>query len=78
MQSPNKNMRIKKGPKVQDIGSITDLTYNEEAGARKSLRVGPALAPIGDGAGGLTTDASSIRPLKLHFGIAISPYYKII
>jgi hypothetical protein len=71
MQFPNKNIRVKKGSKVQDTGSITDLTYNEQAGARKSVRVGPALAPINDGTGGLTTDASSIRSLKLGSNLAI-------
>lgn len=71
MQPANKNMRVKKGPKVQDIGSITDLTYNEQAGARKSVRVGPAFAPIRDSAGNLTTDASTICPLKLGSNLAI-------
>jgi hypothetical protein len=51
------------GDQTRDPSSIELLTYNEPSGARKSLTVGPHLCPIGDGAGGYTTDASTKKIL---------------
>lgn len=51
------------GDQSRDPAIVELLTYNERAGARKSINVGPSLLPLGDGAGGYTTDASTKRVL---------------
>lgn len=51
------------GDQVRDPSSVDLLTYNEKAGARKSLTVGPALIPLGDGAGSFTTNATTRKAL---------------
>jgi hypothetical protein len=65
MQKSNKVIRNKPNQFVEDVGSIEDSSYNETAGARKVVDVGPYLLPLDDGAGGKTTDASAIRALQL-------------
>lgn len=52
-----------KGDQTRDPSNIELLTYNEKAGSRKSSEVGRALIPMGDGAAGFTTDASTKRVL---------------
>jgi hypothetical protein len=47
------------GDKSRDLAIIELLSYNEKSGARKSIEVGRALLPLGDGAGGYTTNAST-------------------
>jgi hypothetical protein len=51
------------GDQARDPSIIELLTYNERSGARKSTEVGRALLPLGNGAGGFTTDASTKRVL---------------
>ncbi len=46
-----------------DPSSIELLTYNPRSGARKSVEVGRALLPLGDGAGGYTTNAATPKIL---------------
>lgn len=49
--------------KVQDPSAISNLTYNEAAGAQKNMEVGRHLLPLTDGAGAFTTDATTARLL---------------
>jgi hypothetical protein len=51
------------GDQSRDPSIVELLTYNEKAGARKSVEVGRALIPLGNGASGFTTDASTKRIL---------------
>lgn len=51
------------GDQTRDPSIIELLTYNEKSGARKSIEVGRSLIPLGDGAGGFTTNASTPRIL---------------
>jgi hypothetical protein len=51
------------GDQQRDPSLIDLLEYNEPTGAKKSLSIGPHLCPLGDGAGGFTTDASTARAL---------------
>lgn len=51
------------GDQQRDPSSIDNLTYNERAGARKSMDVGRALLPIPIPAGAFSTDASTKRIL---------------
>ena len=52
------------GDQQRDPASVEIMQYNERAGARKSIEVGRALLPLGDGAGGFTTNAfSAVRAL---------------
>jgi len=51
------------GNQVQDPSAIGILTYSDQAGSVKTSEVGRSLAPLGDGAGGFTTDASTARIL---------------
>lgn len=51
------------GDQSRDPSTVELLTYNEKSGARKALNLGPSLLPLGDGAGGYTTDASTSRIL---------------
>jgi hypothetical protein len=51
------------GDQSRDPSSIELLTYNEKAGARKSMEVGRPLIPLGDGAGGFTTNATTPKIL---------------
>jgi hypothetical protein len=51
------------GDQQRDPSIIDLLQYNEPTGAGKNLPVGPHLCPLGDGAGGFTTDASTARAL---------------
>lgn len=51
------------GQSSQDLSSIENLAYSEASGARKSAEVGRSLLPLGNGAGGYTTDASTARIL---------------
>lgn len=59
MATPVIKNRQLAGDKSRDPSIIELLTYNEKAGARKSIEVGRALIPLGDGAGGYTTNAST-------------------
>jgi hypothetical protein len=47
------------GDQSRDPSIVELLTYNERAGARKSVEVGRALIPLGDGASGFTTNAAT-------------------
>lgn len=44
-------------------GDIDNLVYNQASGAQKNMEVGRHLLPLGDGASGFTTDASTARIL---------------
>ena len=48
---------------VQDPGAIDVLVYSDQAGANKVSEVGRCLLPLGNGAGGFTTDATTARIL---------------
>lgn len=63
MATPKIKNRTIAGDKSRDPSSIELLTYNEKAGARKSLTVGPALIPVPTSSG-FSTDAS-VAPLAL-------------
>ncbi len=62
MSTQIKNRQIP-GDQSRDPSIVELLTYNEPAGARKSIEVGRALLPIPNGAGGYTTDATTRRSL---------------
>lgn len=51
------------GDQSRDPSAVDLLSYNEKSGAKKSLNVGPALIPLGDGAGGYTTNATARKVL---------------
>jgi hypothetical protein len=51
------------GQKIQDPSTISNLEYSDAAGSKKVSEVGRHLLPIGDGAGGLTTNATTARIL---------------
>lgn len=51
------------GEKQRDPSSVGAIEYNEPSGGQKNLPVGPHLLPLGDGAGGYTTDASVQKAL---------------
>lgn len=59
MATPIIKSRQLAGDKSRDPSIVELLTYNEKSGARKSIEVGRALLPLGDGAGGYTTNAST-------------------
>lgn len=46
-----------------DQASITNQTYNERAGAEKTISVGPNLLALNDGANGFTTNAFAAKAL---------------
>ena len=51
------------GNLVQDPGAIDILTYSDQVGASKVSENGRSLVPLGNGAGGYTTDATTARIL---------------
>ena len=57
------NKRNSPGNQTQDPSAMDMLTYSDQSGARKTSEVGRSLLPLGDGAGGYTTDASTARIL---------------
>lgn len=57
------NKRNFPGEKTQDPSSIANLTYNNQAGAQKNSEVGRKLLPLGDGASGWTTNATTAKKL---------------
>jgi len=57
------NKRQIAGNNIVDPGLIDALLYSEASGARKSSEVGRHLLPLGDGASGFTTDATTARVL---------------
>ena len=59
----NINKRNIPGNQVQDPSAIDVLTYSDQVGAQKVSENGRNLGPLGDGAGGFTTDASTARIL---------------
>lgn len=61
--APQIKNRAIPGDQTRDPAIIELLTYNEKSGARKSVNVGNALIPLGDGAGGFTVDATTRRSL---------------
>lgn len=63
MANPQIKNRAIPSDQTRDPASIELLTYNEKSGARKSVNVGNALIPLGDGAAGFTTDATTRRSL---------------
>ena len=63
--------RIFSGPNTQDMGSIDNLTYSDQAGSRKVSVVGTNLIPLGDGAGGFTTLATTARIVVAGSNIAV-------
>lgn len=71
VQKPNKKIRQTNGNSVEDPVNITNLQYNEAAGAQKNLSVGPFLQPLKDGAGGFTTNATTARAIRKGTAIAI-------
>jgi hypothetical protein len=62
------------GDQSRDPSLIDLLTYNERAGARKSTEVGRALLPLGDGAGGFTTNASTAPRVLPSAGLNLAVY----
>lgn len=58
-----KNQRVFKSKVTQDPSSITNLIYNQAAGAQKNTEVGRHLVALGDGSNGYTTDATTRRSL---------------
>jgi len=67
-----KNQRNLPGPSVRDPSTIDTLIYNEASGARKSINVGPHLLPLGNGASGYTTNATTATILpKMGCNLAI-------
>lgn len=56
-------MRNFPGQLTQDPNAISNLTYNDKSGAQKNTEVGRKLLPLGDGASGYTTDATTARKL---------------
>jgi hypothetical protein len=73
MSTQIKNRSIP-GDQTRDPSVVDLLTYNEKSGARKSLTVGPALIPLGDGAGGFTTNASTARRVLPNAGTQLAIY----
>lgn len=73
MATPKIRNRSVPGDKSRDPSSIELNTYNEKAGSRKSSEVGRKLLPMGNGAGGFTTDASTKRILD-SAGLNIAVY----
>lgn len=59
----NKKIRQIEGTNAQDPGANDILSYSDQAGSRKISEVGRHLLPLGDGASGFTTDASTARVL---------------
>lgn len=59
MPTPIIKNRAIAGDKSRDPSIVDLLMYNEKSGARKSINVGQTLIPLGDGAGGFTTNAST-------------------
>ena len=59
MPTPLIKSRQLAGDKSRDPSIVELLSYNEKSGARKSIEVGRALLPLGDGAGGYTTNAAA-------------------
>ena len=57
------NKRLEDGAIIIDPSSLENLTYSNASGARKSAEVGRSLSPLGDGAGGFTTNATAIKIL---------------
>lgn len=51
------------GDGVQDPGALSNLEYNNAAGSKKVSEVGRHLLPLGDGSGGYTTNATTIKVL---------------
>lgn len=58
-----KKIRNFPGDKVQDQGALSNIVYNNAAGAEKNTDVGKHLLPLGDGAGGFTTNATTAKKL---------------
>jgi hypothetical protein len=71
---PNIRERQIPGDQSRDMSTIELLTYNEKAGARKSVEVGRALIPLGDGAGGFTTNAATAPRILPSAGINLAIY----
>lgn len=71
---PTIKNRTLPGDQSRDPSAVELLTYNEKSGARKSLAVGPALIPLGDGAGGYTTNASTARRVLPNAGSQLAIY----
>jgi len=63
MATPVIKSRQVAGDKSRDPSAIELLEYNEQSGSRKSIEVGRALLPLGDGASGFTTNAVTPRIL---------------
>jgi hypothetical protein len=51
------------GDQTQDPNAIDNLEYSNAAGAKKVSEVGRRLLPLNDGAGGFTTNATTIKIL---------------
>lgn len=71
---PNIKERQIPGDQTRDPSAIELLTYNEKSGSRKSSEVGRALIPLGDGAGGYTTNASTAPRVLPSAGINMAIY----
>ena len=63
------------GNNVQDPNAISLNTYSDQAGSRKVSEVGRSLLPLGNGASGFTTDASTARILP-GMGVNLAIYNK--
>jgi hypothetical protein len=64
MALPQIKNRNWQSDQTRDPSAIDNITYNERAGARKVTEVGKYLIPLNNGAGGFTTDASTVRVLQ--------------
>lgn len=71
---PNIRERQIPGDQSRDMSTIELLTYNEKSGARKSVDVGRALIPLGDGASGFTTNASTAPRILPSAGVNLAIY----
>lgn len=58
-----KKLRNLPGNSVLDASTIANLMFNIAAGAQKNMEVGRHLLPLGDGAGGFTTNATTAKVL---------------
>lgn len=72
--APQIKSRQLPGDQVRDPSIVDLLQYNEKAGARKSVTVGAAFLPLGDGAGGYTTNATTAPRVLPSAGCQIAVY----
>lgn len=67
------NKRMIPGNQIVDPSSIDILQHNDAAGSKKVSEVGRHLLPLGDGAGGFTTNATTAKVLPA-MGLCLAVY----